>query len=235
MIHNMILSASGWRKVFAVSGDEQDKNPQISEDDKALSVAAACVFYDYILERTEGQTPVLALGIDARPTGPAIADAMLHALVKKGAVVQYSGVTSAPEIMAYARKLDGFIYISASHNPVGHNGIKFGINDGGVLEAKENAKLTSAFLELTGDDTKLQNLVKEAYECSSSALKEIYKTEQSSKFNALHAYQDLFLKQLLIPLTRNIRKTFSKCLMNRFVQKALVLSATLTEAHAQSV
>ena len=208
----MILSASGWRKVFAVSGDEQDKNPQISEDDKALSVAAACVFYDYILERTEGQTPVLALGIDARPTGPAIADAMLHALVKKGAVVQYSGVTSAPEIMAYARKLDGFIYISASHNPVGHNGIKFGINDGGVLEAKENAKLTSAFLELTGDDTKLQNLVKEAYECSSSALKEIYKTEQSSKFNALHAYQDFILETITDSPNKEHQKDFFEML-----------------------
>ena len=31
---NMIISASGWRKVFAVSGDEQDRAPEISEQDK---------------------------------------------------------------------------------------------------------------------------------------------------------------------------------------------------------
>ena len=48
MKHNMILSASGWRKVFALSGDEQDKNPLISEEDKALSVIAANVFCEYL-------------------------------------------------------------------------------------------------------------------------------------------------------------------------------------------
>ena len=127
----MILSASGWRKVFAASGDEQDKSPEITETDRSIAVIAADVFFDYISKASGQVAPVLALGIDARPTGPALADAMIHALIKKGAIIQYSAVTSAPEIMAYAKKLDGFIYISASHNPVGHNGIKFGTNDGG--------------------------------------------------------------------------------------------------------
>ena len=145
----MILSASGWRKIFAVSGNEQDKNPQISEENKAISVIAANVFFDYIKEVSGQEAPVIALGIDSRPTGPAIADAMIHALVKKGAIIQYSAVTAAPEIMAYAKKLDGFIYVSASHNPIGHNGIKFGTNDGGVLCGSENAKLVK--------DQKMQN------------------------------------------------------------------------------
>ena len=212
MTHNMILSASGWRKVFAVSGEEQDRNPQISDEDKALCVAAASVFSDYISNLTGQEVPVIALGIDARPTGPAMADAMLHALVAKGAIVQYSGVTSAPEIMAYAKKLDGFIYISASHNPIGHNGIKFGINDGGVLEAKENAKLTQAFVNLVSDDAALSSLVKTAYDCSSSALKEIYKTEQSSKFNALHAYEDFILETITDSSNKEHQKDFFEML-----------------------
>lgn len=41
----MILSASGWRKVFALSGNEQDKNPEISENDKKIAVTAANVFF----------------------------------------------------------------------------------------------------------------------------------------------------------------------------------------------
>ena len=118
----MILSASGWRKVFAASGDEQDKNPEITETDRSIAVIAADVFFDYISKTSGQECPVIALGIDTRPTGPAIADAMIHSLIKKGAIIQYSAVTSAPEIMAYSKKLDGFIYISASHNPVGHNG-----------------------------------------------------------------------------------------------------------------
>ena len=47
----MILSASGWRKVFAISGDEQDKNPEISSDDIKISISAADVFFDYICNK----------------------------------------------------------------------------------------------------------------------------------------------------------------------------------------
>ena len=186
----MILSASGWRKVFAASGDEQDKNPEIKDEDRKLSVIAANVFFDYIRAFTGQQTPVIALGIDARPTGPAIADAMIHALIKKGAIIQYSAVTSAPEIMAYAKKLDGFIYISASHNPIGHNGIKFGINDGGVLCAQENAKLVEDFLKRLADDNGVEEAVKKAYSCTTSELKAVYDVKDSSKHNALYAYRN---------------------------------------------
>ena len=56
-------------------------------------------------------------------------------------ITEHIPIHDTMEIMAYAKKLDGFIYISASHNPVGHNGIKFGTNNGGVLEAKENAQI----------------------------------------------------------------------------------------------
>ena len=217
---DMILSASGWRKVFAISGDEQDHTTEINEQDKAICVAAASVFYDYISELTNQEVPVIAVGIDSRPTGPAMADAMLHTLVAKGAVVQYSGVTSAPEIMAYSKKLDGFIYISASHNPIGHNGIKFGTNNGGVLEAKENAKVTSAFLALCEDDAKLSALVNQAYECSSSALKEIYKTEQSSKFNALKAYEDFILETITDSANKEHQKDFFEMLDSQIRAKS---------------
>ena len=212
MKHNMILSASGWRKVFAVSGNEQDRTPQISDDDKALCIAAATVFSEYIISLIGQETPVIAVGIDARPTGPAIADEILHALVYKGVIVQYSGVTSAPEIMAYAKKLDGFIYISASHNPIGHNGIKFGINDGGVLEAKENAKLIEEFSKLMENDAALNELVKNTHSCSASALKEIYKTEQSSKFNALKAYQDFICQTITDSDNKEHQKDFFEML-----------------------
>lgn len=186
----MILSASGWRKVFAISGDEQDKNPEIGVDDVKIAVTAANVFFDYIQEVSRQEVPVLALGIDARPTGPAIADAMIHALVKKGAIVQYSGVTSAPEIMAYAKKLDGFIYISASHNPIGHNGIKFGTNEGGVLNGTENAILVKDFIARLSNDEALEQSVKSAYSCTTSELKKVYDVKDSSKHNALYAYKN---------------------------------------------
>jgi len=192
----MILSASGWRKVFAISGDEQDKNPEISEDSVKISIVAANVFFDYIQQITNQENPVIAVGMDSRPTGPAIADGMLRALVTKGAIIQYCGVSSAPEIMAFSKKLDGFIYISASHNPIGHNGIKFGTNDGGVLNAQENSKLIAKFNEILKDDDLVQKLVTKAFSCSSSELKTVYQTRDSSKFNALNSYKE-FAKETI--------------------------------------
>ena len=196
MEHNMILSASGWRKVFAVSGDEQDVNPRISDDDKAISIAAAKVFYDYIKAKSGQETPVIAIGIDTRPTGGEIADAMIHFLTKTNAVLQFSGITSAPEIMAYARRLDGFIYISASHNPVGHNGIKFGTNDGGVLNGIENAALVKEFLSLLKDDKKLADLVKDSYSGNADKVKNVYIEAAAAKRNSLKAYEN-FINQTI--------------------------------------
>ena len=209
---NMILSASGWRKVFAASGDEQDRNPDITEQDWALSAACADVFFDYLKELTGQECPVIALGRDTRPTGKAISSAIAHTLVYRGAVVQDSGITSAPEIMACAKKLDGFIYISASHNPIGHNGIKFGINDGGVLEAKENAKLVEALNKLIEDDAKFDALVKAAKACSSSALHEIELNEKSSKFNALRAYEDFICQTITDSTNKEHQKDFFEML-----------------------
>lgn len=217
----MILSASGWRKVFAISKNEQDKTPQINEEDRAISVAAAYAFFDYIKEKSGIDSPVLAVGIDARPTGRAIADAVLRTLVKRGAIIQYLGLSSAPEIMAYARKLDGFIYISASHNPVGHNGIKFGKNDGGVLNAEENAKVTKAFLELLKDDSRLNTLVSDCLNCSSSLLQQVYQEEKSSKHNSLAAYKDFVKETVSGSKDKTLQENFFSMIKSNAAEKAV--------------
>lgn len=217
----MILSASGWRKVFVVSQNEQDKSPQISENDVKIAVTAANVFFDYLCEQTGQQMPVIALGIDARPTGPAIADAMIHALVKKGAVIQYSAVTSAPEIMAYARKLDGFIYISASHNPVGHNGIKFGLNDGGVLNAQENAKLVKKFTNCLNNEDKLNADFAAAYSVPSSEIKKVYDVSESSKHNSLYAYKNFLNETITAENDKNLQNNFFTMLDNAITERKI--------------
>ncbi len=190
MEHNMILSASGWRRIFAYTGDEQDMTPDIGEKNSALASVAAGVFFDWLAARTGIQSPVIAVGTDTRPTGPQIADAVTRTLASRGAVIQYTGVTAAPEIMAFARKLDGFIYISASHNPVGHNGIKFGLNDGGVLEASENAELVREFERRLSDDSDIAAEVSAAASCPRSLLDGIRDSSGSAKHNALRAYRE---------------------------------------------
>jgi phosphoglucomutase len=109
--------------------------------------------------------------------------------------VLYAGFVAAPEIMAWAHSRKtaagepaGFIYISASHNPIGHNGLKFGLTDGGVLPASEMEKLISLFrgkLADTGCTQKLEQLVA----CADPALLEkVYAAEQEAKKSALSAY-----------------------------------------------
>ncbi len=139
----MILSASGWRKVFAVSGDENDNTSDIGQDNLTLVQLIADVIGDYIFYKSAN--PSIVVGIDTRPTGPAIAEAMIRIFMAKKIAVGYAGIIAAPEIMAYSHTVDGFVYISASHNPIGHNGIKFGLNDGGVINGKENARLAEEF------------------------------------------------------------------------------------------
>ncbi|WP_261789737.1 phosphoglucomutase [Treponema pectinovorum] len=143
MEHKMITSASGWRKVFCESGNEEDNSAEIGNENRIIAALVADSFADYILSKKK--SPIICLGFDTRPTGSALANPMLKVFLAKKVQVVFAGVIAAPEIMAYARTLDAFVYISASHNPIGHNGIKFGLNDGGVLSAEENAKIVKEF------------------------------------------------------------------------------------------
>lgn len=145
MEHNMILSASGWRKVFTESNNQQDKNENIGKQNSLLCVLIAENFISYLQEKLKKKRPVIAVARDSRPTGSKIAEAVLKTMLYHKVKVQYLGISAAPEIMAYAKNTDAFLYISASHNPIGHNGIKFGLNDGGVLDAEEAKKLAESF------------------------------------------------------------------------------------------
>lgn len=141
-----ILSASGWRKIFAPSGNEEDTSADISPADKTLTAAAALVFADFL--KNETPRPVCALGTDTRPTGPALASIIAAVLSARGVEVRSLAALPAPEIMAYVRKsgdVSAFFYVTASHNPVGHNGFKFGLADGGVLGGAKAAGLITAF------------------------------------------------------------------------------------------
>ncbi len=169
---SLILSASGWRKVFAQhrasdqyapwdlnQSPDNSLSPVLSPSDRVIVAGMALTFFSYIKEVVKrgaqpSRRPVVLLGIDTRPTGPTIADIFARVLLAQGCEVRYLFIVAAPEIMAYAAQTtalpkdhefhaDGFAYISASHNPPGHNGLKFG-TEGGVLSSEEIAPLIAA-------------------------------------------------------------------------------------------
>lgn len=156
---NFIQSASGWRKVFAKSGDENDTDPQISDADKKIIECSIAAFTKYLKLVIPSDEITIALGRDTRPTGVDICDTAIKTFIKLGVKVKYLGITCAPQIMCYAcnvigheKVCDGFMYISASHNPIAHNGLKFGLSNGGVLDAAENKKVVELFNDYYNSD-----------------------------------------------------------------------------------
>ena len=200
----MILSASGWRGIFAENGDEESVSLQISQAHRIISGAAALVFAEYLkdlcINGKSDEKPLVLVGSDTRPTGESIAAAMIPVILALDCEVRYSGFTAAPQIMAWARSLKsartaGFIYISASHNPVGHNGLKFGLTDGGVLASEEINKLIASFKSFfeTGDYIyKIESLISAA---DSGQLKNVYDRIDGARAHAYKAYFD-FCKEV---------------------------------------
>jgi len=206
-VEKMIFSASGWRGVFAATclsderGSEESTADKIDEAHRFISAAAAVVFAEYlhVLCANPPESTVVLLGTDTRPTGNAIADAMIPVLLACGCDVRYAGFTAAPEIMAWARSIGehdrlqvavGFIYISASHNPVGYNGIKFGLTDGGILSAEESAKLIDnfrSFLSRNDCAAKIEALTSAA---EPAQVQGVYSRAAAVKAEAYKAYYD---------------------------------------------
>ena len=115
-VEGMKISASGWRRVFSPSGDEEDASPEIDSIGVVFAAAAAAATVDWFYP--DGQTIVVAT--DSRPTGPSIADVLIRVFQLRGISVRYLFIASTPEVLAYTKLDDdiaGFAYVSASHNP----------------------------------------------------------------------------------------------------------------------
>lgn len=183
----LILSASGWRKVFSESGDEESLSPEIGDANRILAALMADVFADYLIAHKIEKD--LILGRDARPTGEEMADAMCRVFLARGIRVRYLGISAAPEIMAYARGYGSFAYVSASHNPIGHNGVKFGLSDGGVLEGGETRALITAYRALIARKDAAERARNLFTACPVAALKAVAASVESEKSHALEAYR----------------------------------------------
>ncbi|QGG54726.1 phosphoglucosamine mutase [Paenibacillus sp. B01] len=76
--------------------------------------------------------PTVVIGLDTRISGPMLESALIAGLLSIGASVIRLGVVSTPAVAYLTRQLkaDAGVMISASHNPVADNGIKFFGGDG---------------------------------------------------------------------------------------------------------
>jgi phosphomannomutase len=227
-ISSFILSASGWRKVFAISKDEEDDSEEISLSDKYFSALIAlslakhlnCVSDEEINSNRINQNKKnkkVVIAIDARPTGPQILDVINRVFLSLNIEVVNLFIAAAPEIMALSqvdKSIDAFLYISASHNPIGHNGIKFGRN-GGVYSKDESQILINYFKDFVNREESIifvKNLVSKL---DTNKLEENLSKIEAFKKLSLETYKEFALLTASQPLTKeeylkNLKSNISK-------------------------
>ena len=90
-----------------------------------------------------GAGKTVVIGRDTRPSGPMIQSALAAGLMACGVNVVDLGVASTPGIalMVTRTKADGGVILTASHNPIEYNGIKFLQPAGPGLTARDAARL----------------------------------------------------------------------------------------------
>ncbi len=119
----LVQSFSGVRTVFG-------HGPGISEPHEAL----ACAYgYCYALKVLSGGEAAFLLGRDPRPTGEVITRALVRGFLAGAAQADCRlrmidlGIITTPLAQTAVRCLqsDGGVIVTASHNPIDHNGFKF--------------------------------------------------------------------------------------------------------------
>lgn len=86
----------------------------------------------YVLTKEKAHKPTLMVGCDTRISGDMLANALMAGACSVGANCVFVGVLPTPAIAYLTKKykVDAGVVISASHNPVEFNGIKFFDGDG---------------------------------------------------------------------------------------------------------
>lgn len=81
----------------------------------------------YVLTKEQSHQPTIIVGCDTRISGGMLANALMAGICSVGANAIYVGVVPTPAIAYLTRKhkVDAGVVISASHNPMEFNGIKF--------------------------------------------------------------------------------------------------------------
>ncbi|GGB01631.1 phosphoglucosamine mutase [Macrococcus hajekii] len=100
-------------------------------------------FGGYVLAHGEHGKPTVLVGRDTRVSGEMLESALVAGLLSTGAEVMRLGVISTPGVSYLTRELEAQagVMISASHNPVQDNGIKFFGADGFKLTDDQEAEI----------------------------------------------------------------------------------------------
>ena len=115
-------------------------NENLTPLDIVKFTAAYC---RWVSERTDGRRPLVAVGRDARISGPMVRELVIGTLMGCGADIIDLGLCTTPgvELAVITRHADGGIIITASHNPRQWNALKLLNSDGEFLSDAEGRRV----------------------------------------------------------------------------------------------
>lgn len=115
-------------RIFGTDGVRGIANTELSPE-LAMKLGKAGA---YVLTKENAHKPTIVVGCDTRISGDMLANALMAGICSVGADAIYVGVLPTPAVAYLTRKykVDAGVVISASHNPVEFNGIKFFSADG---------------------------------------------------------------------------------------------------------
>ena len=151
----------------------------------------------YVLSKhlPAGEQPKVLIGRDTRISGHMLEGALIAGLLSIGAEVMRLGVISTPGVAYLTKSLDATagVMISASHNPVADNGIKFFGSDGFKLDDATEAEI-EAILDAAEDTLprpvgKDLGFVSDYYEGAQKYL-QMLKQTVNEDFDGLHIALD---------------------------------------------
>ncbi len=120
MAQELIISISGMRGIVG-----ENLFPETAAE-------YGSAFGTFLKRNPSGKRPVVAIGRDSRPSGSMIFCAVASGLASVGVDVIDLGICTTPGVGVMLRHLhcSGGVVITASHNPLPYNGIKFLLGNG---------------------------------------------------------------------------------------------------------
>ncbi len=131
----LIRSISGFRGTIGGSLEEGLTPPEI--------VRAVSAFSSILKEEKEESSSLVVIGRDARPSGSMVRDLVVGTLQGMGFDVLDLGLSTTPtvEMSVISEKAIGGIVLTASHNPMEWNALKFLNKDGEFISASIGKEL----------------------------------------------------------------------------------------------
>ena len=106
-------------------------------------VARFTAAYGTYLRTERNKRPLVIVGRDSRTSGPMFVRAVVSALQSVGCAVREVGIAPTPTCLYAIRhyQADGAIVVTASHNPVEWNALKFASWEGMFLDAEQAPRM----------------------------------------------------------------------------------------------